>query len=179
MEAAVRAAKNAFPIWSSKSPLERSQILNKLADLIEYDLEAFAQAESKDQGKNLNYWCQIYHLDVYMNGRYGQDFWYMWAFGAMVFRWAVFCPDIIAVSSILFQAKQLHLLELWTSLGQYTTSGSLPLPSFITWQSAPRWQAWAVCIIPHGRLWELVRCSWSMENWAVTAWDNREEFFQT
>jgi len=55
VEAAVRAAKNAFPIWSSKSPLERSQILNKLADLIEYDLEAFAQAESKDQGKNLNY----------------------------------------------------------------------------------------------------------------------------
>lgn len=54
------------------------------------------------------------------------------------------------------RAKQLHLLELWTSLGQYTTSGSLPLPSFITRQSAPRWQAWAVCIIPHGRLWELL-----------------------
>uniref|UniRef100_A0A8C8AM93 Aldehyde dehydrogenase 8 family member A1 n=1 Tax=Otus sunia TaxID=257818 RepID=A0A8C8AM93_9STRI len=52
---AVKAAKNAFPIWSSKSPLERSQILNKLADLIEHDLEAFAQAESKDQGKNWNY----------------------------------------------------------------------------------------------------------------------------
>ncbi|XP_025976548.1 2-aminomuconic semialdehyde dehydrogenase isoform X3 [Dromaius novaehollandiae] len=49
VEAAVRAAKDAFPIWSSKSPLERSQILNKLADLIEHDLEVFAQAESKDQ----------------------------------------------------------------------------------------------------------------------------------
>uniref|UniRef100_A0A8C0FES4 Aldehyde dehydrogenase 8 family member A1 n=1 Tax=Bubo bubo TaxID=30461 RepID=A0A8C0FES4_BUBBB len=45
VEAAVKAAKNAFPIWSSKSPLERSQILNKLADLIEHDLEAFAQAD--------------------------------------------------------------------------------------------------------------------------------------
>lgn len=54
VEAAVKAAKDAFPIWSSKSPLERSQILNKLADLIEHDLEAFAQAESKDQGKNWN-----------------------------------------------------------------------------------------------------------------------------
>ncbi|OXB68421.1 hypothetical protein ASZ78_010042 [Callipepla squamata] len=57
VEAAVRAAKDAFPIWSSKSPLERSQILNKLADLIEHDLEEFAQAESKDQGENLNYLC--------------------------------------------------------------------------------------------------------------------------
>ncbi|XP_010154306.1 PREDICTED: aldehyde dehydrogenase family 8 member A1 isoform X3 [Eurypyga helias] len=55
VEAAVRAAKDAFPIWSSKSPLERSQILNKLADLIEHDLEAFAQAESKDQGKTITF----------------------------------------------------------------------------------------------------------------------------
>ncbi|XP_031469801.1 2-aminomuconic semialdehyde dehydrogenase isoform X3 [Phasianus colchicus] len=55
VEAAVRAAKDAFPIWSSKSPWERSQILNKLADLIEDDLEAFAQAESKDQGKTITF----------------------------------------------------------------------------------------------------------------------------
>lgn len=52
MEAAVSAARDAFPSWSSKSPWERSQIMNKLADLIEQELEAFAQAESKDQGKN-------------------------------------------------------------------------------------------------------------------------------
>nr|XP_010299792.1 PREDICTED: aldehyde dehydrogenase family 8 member A1 isoform X2 [Balearica regulorum gibbericeps] len=55
VEAAVKAAKAAFPIWSSKSLLERSQILNKLADLIEHDLEAFAQAESKDQGKTITF----------------------------------------------------------------------------------------------------------------------------
>ncbi|XP_005425712.1 2-aminomuconic semialdehyde dehydrogenase isoform X2 [Geospiza fortis] len=55
VEAAVKAAKDAFPIWSSKSPLERSQILNKLADLIEHDLEEFAQAESKDQGKTITF----------------------------------------------------------------------------------------------------------------------------
>ncbi|KAM4902578.1 2-aminomuconic semialdehyde dehydrogenase isoform 2-T2 [Sylvia borin] len=55
VEAAVKAAKDAFPTWSSKSPLERSQILNKLADLIEHDLEAFAQAESKDQGKTITF----------------------------------------------------------------------------------------------------------------------------
>ncbi|XP_054252160.1 2-aminomuconic semialdehyde dehydrogenase isoform X2 [Indicator indicator] len=55
VELAVKAAKAAFPMWSSKSPLERSQILNKLADLIEHDLEEFAQAESKDQGKTITF----------------------------------------------------------------------------------------------------------------------------
>ncbi|KAJ1154740.1 hypothetical protein NDU88_007483 [Pleurodeles waltl] len=55
VEAAVSAAKGAFPKWSSKSPLERSQIMNKLADLIEQRLEEFAQAESRDQGKTITF----------------------------------------------------------------------------------------------------------------------------
>ncbi|XP_038253241.1 2-aminomuconic semialdehyde dehydrogenase isoform X1 [Dermochelys coriacea] len=55
VEAAVTAARDAFLGWSSKSPQERSQIMNKLADLIEHDLEAFAQAESKDQGKTITF----------------------------------------------------------------------------------------------------------------------------
>ncbi|XP_038655324.1 2-aminomuconic semialdehyde dehydrogenase isoform X1 [Scyliorhinus canicula] len=53
VDAAVNAAKDAFPAWSAKSPLQRSQILHKLADLIEAHLEEFAQAESKDQGKTI------------------------------------------------------------------------------------------------------------------------------
>ncbi|XP_074846621.1 2-aminomuconic semialdehyde dehydrogenase isoform X2 [Carettochelys insculpta] len=55
VEAAVTAARDAFLGWSSKSPQERSQLMIKLADLIEYDLEAFAQAESKDQGKTITF----------------------------------------------------------------------------------------------------------------------------
>uniref|UniRef100_A0A8D0H4K3 2-aminomuconic semialdehyde dehydrogenase n=1 Tax=Sphenodon punctatus TaxID=8508 RepID=A0A8D0H4K3_SPHPU len=55
VQAAVAAAQNAFPGWSSKSPQERSLIMNKLAELIEHDLEAFAQAESKDQGKTITF----------------------------------------------------------------------------------------------------------------------------
>ncbi|XP_053880234.1 2-aminomuconic semialdehyde dehydrogenase isoform X2 [Malaclemys terrapin pileata] len=55
VEVAVTAARDAFLGWSSKSPQERSQIMNKLADLIEHDLEAFAQAESKDQGKTITF----------------------------------------------------------------------------------------------------------------------------
>lgn len=53
VEAAVAAAKEAFPGWSKQSPAQRAQILNKLADLIEANLEEFAQAESRDQGKTI------------------------------------------------------------------------------------------------------------------------------
>ncbi|XP_073529331.1 2-aminomuconic semialdehyde dehydrogenase isoform X2 [Phyllobates terribilis] len=53
--AAVSAAKAAFPIWSSWSPQDRSTVMNNLADLIENQLEEFAQAESKDQGKTITF----------------------------------------------------------------------------------------------------------------------------
>lgn len=55
VEAAVKAAKDAFPEWSSRSSEQRAKILNKLADLIEANLEEFAQAESKDQGKTVTF----------------------------------------------------------------------------------------------------------------------------
>lgn len=55
VDAAVSAAKEAFPDWSAKSPAERAKVLNKLADLIEARLEEFAQAESKDQGKTITF----------------------------------------------------------------------------------------------------------------------------
>ncbi|XP_068841181.1 2-aminomuconic semialdehyde dehydrogenase isoform X3 [Capricornis sumatraensis] len=53
VEAAVEAARAAFPGWSSRSPQERSQVLQRLADLLEQSLEELAQAESKDQGKTI------------------------------------------------------------------------------------------------------------------------------
>ena len=49
IEAAVEAAREAFPAWSSRSPQERSLVLNRLADVLEQSLEELAQAESKDQ----------------------------------------------------------------------------------------------------------------------------------
>lgn len=51
---AVGAAKRAFTSWSNTSSKERSIILNKIADLIERDLEALALAETLDNGKPLN-----------------------------------------------------------------------------------------------------------------------------
>lgn len=50
MEAAVAAAKGAFPEWSERSPAQRAEVLTKLADLIQANLEDLARAESKDQG---------------------------------------------------------------------------------------------------------------------------------
>ncbi|XP_061562988.1 2-aminomuconic semialdehyde dehydrogenase [Cololabis saira] len=55
VDAAVEAAKEAFPDWSARSPQQRADILNKLADLIEASVEEFAQAESRDQGKTVTF----------------------------------------------------------------------------------------------------------------------------
>lgn len=50
-DAAIAAAKAAFPEWSAKSGRERSRILNRVAQLLSERLEDFAQAETLDAGK--------------------------------------------------------------------------------------------------------------------------------
>ena len=49
--AATIAATAAFPAWSKTPVVERAALLNRLADLIERDLDKLAAAESRDQGK--------------------------------------------------------------------------------------------------------------------------------
>jgi len=51
VESAVAAAKAAFPAWSTTSAEDRFAVLMRLCGLIERDLEALAQAESRDNGK--------------------------------------------------------------------------------------------------------------------------------
>lgn len=51
---AVRAAKAAFPSWSRTPAAERSNLLLKLADLIEQNLEELARSESIDNGRTLS-----------------------------------------------------------------------------------------------------------------------------
>jgi len=51
VNAAVAAAKNAFPAWTATPPAERSRLLLRLAELIEQNLERLARAESIDSGK--------------------------------------------------------------------------------------------------------------------------------
>lgn len=53
VDAAVAAAKRAFPSWSSLPASERSGWLGKLADALEQQTTAFAMAESRDAGKPL------------------------------------------------------------------------------------------------------------------------------
>ncbi|MEO9803831.1 MAG: aldehyde dehydrogenase [Reichenbachiella sp.] len=54
VELAIKAAKEAFPAWSSCGIETRANILNKIADLIDENLEDLARAESIDNGKPLS-----------------------------------------------------------------------------------------------------------------------------
>ena len=53
VQQAVRAASDAFDAWSSMAVEKRSAILQKVADLIDRDLDQLADAESTDNGKPL------------------------------------------------------------------------------------------------------------------------------
>jgi len=53
VEAAVAAARAAFPTWSVTPAEERFRILNRIAELIDQNLEALALAETNDNGKPL------------------------------------------------------------------------------------------------------------------------------
>ena len=53
VERAVAAAEEAFPLWSGAPAAERSDVMLRIADLIETRLEEFARAECVDNGKPL------------------------------------------------------------------------------------------------------------------------------
>jgi aminomuconate-semialdehyde/2-hydroxymuconate-6-semialdehyde dehydrogenase len=53
VEVAVQAAQKALAAWSSSPVAERFAVLNRIADLIDENLEALALAESNDSGKPL------------------------------------------------------------------------------------------------------------------------------
>ncbi len=53
VDAAIRAAAKAFPVWSGKTPGERSALLMRWAGLLESHAADLAQAESRNTGKPL------------------------------------------------------------------------------------------------------------------------------
>jgi betaine-aldehyde dehydrogenase len=55
VESAVDAARKAFPAWSAKTPMERSLILYRMADLVEKNASAIAKLESQNVGKTIKY----------------------------------------------------------------------------------------------------------------------------
>jgi 5-carboxymethyl-2-hydroxymuconic-semialdehyde dehydrogenase len=50
VDLAVEAATEAFPVWSRMPPAERAGILNRIADLVEENLEELAIVETTDNG---------------------------------------------------------------------------------------------------------------------------------
>jgi len=54
VDAAVEAARRAFPSWSRTPAAERSRLLLRLADLIENNLDELARLESIDNGKTIS-----------------------------------------------------------------------------------------------------------------------------
>ncbi|APY07874.1 2-hydroxymuconic semialdehyde dehydrogenase [Winogradskyella sp. J14-2] len=54
VEQAYQSAKSAFPSWSQTTLEERSRILIKISELLEANLDRFAEAESKDNGKPIS-----------------------------------------------------------------------------------------------------------------------------
>ena len=53
VEEAIGAARAAFPLWSTTPVEERFKILNRIAELIDDNLDALALAETNDNGKPL------------------------------------------------------------------------------------------------------------------------------
>ena len=53
VEAAVKAASLAFPVWSTMPVEKRSAILLRIADLVDRDVDSLALAECVDTGKPL------------------------------------------------------------------------------------------------------------------------------
>ena len=51
VDRAVRAARVAFEKWFDTTPAERSQMLHRLADVLEENAEELAQIESRNVGK--------------------------------------------------------------------------------------------------------------------------------
>lgn len=50
---AIEAANSAFPEWSRKSPAERAELMNRMADLVEKDTDRLATIMTMEQGKPL------------------------------------------------------------------------------------------------------------------------------
>ena len=72
--AAVAAAKAAFPAWSRLSPAERGPIIHRVADNVEAHIEELAQLETLDNGSLLRSHRRGVMPRVVMNLRFFADF---------------------------------------------------------------------------------------------------------
>lgn len=73
VDAAVAAARAAFPAWAKLGPKKRGELLNKLADLVEENTETLANIETLDNGALLRSHLRGVMPRVAMNIRFFAD----------------------------------------------------------------------------------------------------------
>lgn len=73
-DAAVAAAKAAFPAWSRLTPVERGEILHRVADNVEAHIEELSQLETMDNGSLLRSHRRGVMPRVVMNIRFFADY---------------------------------------------------------------------------------------------------------
>lgn len=121
VENAYIAAKSAFPIWSQTSLEDRSRILIKISELLENNLQRFAEAESKDNGKPISLAKQVDIPRAASNFRF---------FGNAITQFASESHESVGQDAINFTLRQpigvVGCISPW----------NLPLYLF-TWKIAP------------------------------------------
>ncbi len=73
VNAAVEAARAAFPAWAAMGPAKRGELLHKLADLVEANIETLAMIETMDNGSLLRSHIRGVMPRVAMNIRFFAD----------------------------------------------------------------------------------------------------------
>ncbi|KAG9296164.1 hypothetical protein G9A89_014756 [Geosiphon pyriformis] len=118
---AVTAAQTAFGSWSKTSRTKRSEILNRIADILESRLVEFAEAEVRDQGKSITFATNVDISRSVYNFRYfaGHILHAQEKAGQLdglamsyVQRWPVGVVGLISPVGILVSANQANLRVL-------------------------------------------------------------------
>ena len=121
IELAYNAAKSAFKQWSNTTLEKRSRILIKISELLEANLERFALAESKDNGKPLSLARQIDIPRAASNFRF---------FGNAITQFASEAHESVGLNAVNFTLRQ--------PLGVVGCISPWNLPLYLfTWKIAP------------------------------------------
>ncbi len=121
VQKAYQAANTAFPKWSATTLEERSKILIRIAELLEANLERFAQAESKDNGKPLSLAKQVDIPRAASNFRF---------FGNAITQFASESHESIGLNAVNFTLRQ--------AIGVVGCISPWNLPLYLfTWKIAP------------------------------------------
>lgn len=153
---AVRAAAAAFPVWSEKTPRERSEALHALANAIEADMPELTRLESRNVGKpvsimefemdlTLDNWRFFASAGRFLEGRAAGE--YMEGYTSMIRR-----EPVGVVGSIAPWNYPLNMAT-W-KLGPALTVGNTVVlkPSELTPYTALRLAELAADILPPGVL---------------------------